>query len=217
MARRWTCPECGKGINAPERMNRLDPRRYCLSCSGKVGVTRLVERSCAYLEKRRETSSAKRKAKVKRAKVKRNRKPWCLRDDLIQKEFSKAKRVYAKLGYDVSRAHLDKIEHRRSGMHTTGRAWCWSGRITIRVGNLTKLPAIAQKARVLMVLYHELAHIAAPGSEHHGDKFRAIYSEAACQAFGIELTKTYSTVYGGLDAAIRNGIEDSLKPKESEK
>lgn len=71
---RWICPQCGKGKNAPSRLRKDDPRRYCLDCSGKPGVLTLVERYAPTLEKKRAKKRAKSQAKAaKKAKAKRER------------------------------------------------------------------------------------------------------------------------------------------------
>lgn len=39
----WRCPQCDTGIRAPERLRKIDVRRYCLTCSERTGL--LVERT----------------------------------------------------------------------------------------------------------------------------------------------------------------------------
>ena len=46
--KRWRCPQCNKGVNAPARMLLDDVRRYCLDCSVETG--RLVKRLAVAIE-----------------------------------------------------------------------------------------------------------------------------------------------------------------------
>lgn len=46
----------------------------------------------------------------------------------------------------------------------------------------------------LATILHELAHVAAPGGDHHGERWRRLYTDAVCEVTGIpvcpEGTKT---------------------------
>ena len=67
--RRWLCPDCGGGVFAPDRPRTDDVRRFCLDCSKRTG--RMVNRTCPALDRQREKSTERSKAKatVKRRKV----------------------------------------------------------------------------------------------------------------------------------------------------
>lgn len=66
--KRYTCPHCGKGRNAPGRMAPDDVRRFCLPCSEATG--KLVSMACPAREtaKRQAAEKAKARAKAKREK-----------------------------------------------------------------------------------------------------------------------------------------------------
>lgn len=54
---RWTCSQCGTGLNAPSRLAKNDTRRFCLPCS--AGSKRLVERTAPRLVRQRAVRSAR--------------------------------------------------------------------------------------------------------------------------------------------------------------
>ena len=72
--KRWKCPLCEVGSNAPGRMAKDDSRRYCFPCSADTG--KLVMLVCPSLEKKRATKKAT--TQTKQAK-KRERQ----RDDVV--------------------------------------------------------------------------------------------------------------------------------------
>lgn len=71
MTRRWKCPKCQKGVNAPERMRSDDIRRFCLPCSEETG--RLVPRVCAVLARKRERSKKRGAGRAKRKRAEKRR------------------------------------------------------------------------------------------------------------------------------------------------
>ena len=176
MARRWTCPECGAGVLAPERMHKLDPRRYCLVCSGKPGVKRMVERTCPALEKRRGHAAAKRATKAAKAKAKREALPYAQRHDLIRADFNKLLRLPEwRDDFERRPPRLDVIRNRKQP-YVTGHCWTEWGRITITVGWTQSRGAIVK------LLVHELAHAYCPPKEWHGDRFKSVEREMLNQA-----------------------------------
>lgn len=86
------------------------------------------------------------------------------------------------------------------GTHYVGLAWCRQGRALVRVtGDL---------AFDLGTTLHELAHLAAPNSEHHGQRWRAIFVKGVAEAckvdpheFEIEDIKVTD-----LDAQVRDAV-----------
>ena len=66
---RWTCPECGSGRLAPKAPGKMDPRRFCLICSAKPGVRKLVARTCPVLATAKAEKEARKKAAAKRKKA----------------------------------------------------------------------------------------------------------------------------------------------------
>jgi hypothetical protein len=64
------------------------------------------------------------------------------------------------------------------GTRRVGVAWSCEGRANVYVtGNL---------AFDLATALHELAHLAAPDSEHHGDRWREIFVAAVAEACGVD-------------------------------
>ena len=64
------------------------------------------------------------------------------------------------------------------GTRRVGVAWCRQGRANVYVtGNL---------AFDLATALHELAHLAAPNSEHHGERWREIFVAAVAEACGVD-------------------------------
>lgn len=64
MAKIWRCPECERGARAPERLGRLDVRRWCLACSKRTGT--LIERTIPSRDARRQARSEARTARSDR-------------------------------------------------------------------------------------------------------------------------------------------------------
>lgn len=64
----------------------------------------------------------------------------------------------------------------------------------------------------LATVLHELAHLAAPDSEHHGDRWRELFVAAAVEAFGgsVDDYDTDVTLHA-LDEQIEHAARDWLK------
>lgn len=67
---RWICPDCGSGVNGPERPRQDDVRRYCLTCSGRTG--RLIRRVAPRLERERAERAARQHARERSAREREN-------------------------------------------------------------------------------------------------------------------------------------------------
>lgn len=172
--RRWICPECQDGLNAPERMRRNDSRRFCLVCSAKAPY--LIERKCPVLESRRLRKRGARATKKKRITAQLDTLPYRGRDDLIQKDYQRFIRLKC---WPTLWETVGSLAIRRSAIknYSTGR--CWSnGEIC------ATLSATAIKSEVHVLLLHELAHAASPRGEHHGDTWRAFFVESVREVFG---------------------------------
>lgn len=65
----WRCPTCEGGLRAPERLDRLDVRRWCLRCSARTGT--LVERSVPSRESEKERRAEARKAQTMKRQERR--------------------------------------------------------------------------------------------------------------------------------------------------
>lgn len=154
--KRWVCPSCGSGANAPERPRRDDARRYCLACTAKTG--RLVERTCPALDRqradRRTVQAARRSTKVERSKAADTEK-WTVGGYDLRKE---AKRIWAlptfrPLAYGADRGYpvpQIRLQH-RTGYYSTGRASPWNG---------VAMTAGTDVGHALETLLHELLHAA---------------------------------------------------------
>jgi hypothetical protein len=172
-ARRWNCPRCGAGINAPERMRRDDVRRYCLDCSRSTG--RLVERVAPALERRRAASKQKQSERAAAERSKQREARSYLGVDMI----AEARRMWnlpsmreAHRGRRMPEVQL----RRRDGNYNTGHAW--RSRIVVTMGG--------DLASVLATLLHELAHAAAPAASHHDDVWASLFLRAARDRWGRE-------------------------------
>lgn len=199
--RRWVCPDCGKGVNAPDRPRTDDIRRFCLPCSEKTG--RLVKRTCPTLDRERsaksEKAAAKRSAAAKRerAKARAEREKAAAkraREQERAEAAARASREYRGVNLDVeaeriwntpslveyhrgSRLPTLDFRRRRQG-YTSGRAWPW--RIVMTLGGPVD--------EVLWVLAHELAHSAVDrrGRHGHDEVWAAAYAGAARDRWGAE-------------------------------
>jgi hypothetical protein len=85
------------------------------------------------------------------------------------------------------------------GQRFVGLAWCYQGRALIRVtGNL---------AFDLSTALHELAHLAAPNSEHHGERWREIYVAGVAEACGVDADEfEIDVTITDLDKQVRDAV-----------
>jgi len=82
----------------------------------------------------------------------------------------------------------------RKTTHRSGTAWSHEGRAVVYAsGNL---------AYDLATVLHELAHLAAPNSEHHGEHWCKLFVAAAVEALGGP--DDYEIDYGELDAQVED-------------
>lgn len=207
--RRWICPKCLKGANAPERLARTDSRRYCLKCSAKG--TKLVERVCPSFEAAKVKRVEARKAKtvnrhernaamIREYKATDKAAPFRDSDSKIRAEFNRLRRLKS-WGHKLSTRFTlrrSKVRHHRVSGH------CWeANRIVITVG--LKCDA----AQIKTVLVHELAHAASRCREHHGDRFRSVMLDAAREAYGIGSVEPHSQCW-----EFDNAIADAIRQTE---
>lgn len=199
---RWICPQCQGGVNGPQRMRKDDTRRFCLVCSAKA--PRLVERTCPVLDKQRDAKRAKAKAKKEKAKADLETLAFWERDDLIQKEFRRLKRL--KCWRDrVRHARLVTIRRSSHKRGSSGHAYWHTGVIKITVG------VEASKASIGALLLHELAHVGTPKREGHSDRWRALFVESAREGYGIEGTPEALESSHDLHRWIRDAIEKASR------
>lgn len=182
--RRWVCPSCTGGVNAPERMHHDDVRRFCLACS--KGSTRLVRRACPALEKtsarQADRSAARRVEKAEeRKREDAARFEACGVDvRLLSEELWRA--------FPIGRGRPPALRLRRvqSGA-VFGRAYFQRCLISIGVGPSATNPQLS------CTVLHELAHIyvGAPmlngRRAPHGLAFNRALRAAAKRAFAVDL------------------------------
>ena len=206
MAVRWVCPSCGKGVNAPSRMNALDVRRFCLDCSAEA--PRLVERISPRLERQRSAAAAKAKerATAKRAAT------------TAEKHRSKSARVDGQLvridrlvaaawalplrRAEAPRAPMPEIEVRQgTKSYSTGR--CFYGwKITFTFG---RNPDMAEAvAIVLHEVAHELAYRAkGEDVKGHGSAFWSYFRGLATEWFNVQAPVLEGDRFERQDAMVR--------------
>lgn len=201
---RWVCPKCGEGKLAPERLRKLDTRRWCLACSAASST--LVERTLPSRDKAKE-----RKAAVRAARTTKRR-------EVASDRRARARAYREKLATSTARDYLEgrawllawlprilalktwqhrrwtvswpprvNVRQGRQRSHASGHAWTSSQRCVVTTGE--------SAADDLAVLVHEIAHCVAPVSEHHGPIFCGILSEAWSELLGREVTPMVEGTY----------------------
>lgn len=64
----------------------------------------------------------------------------------------------------------------------------------------------------LMVVLHEMAHLAAPSDEHHGPVWKRVYVRAAAEALGVDVDDfDINVTKRGLDEQVRDATEMFLE------
>jgi hypothetical protein len=180
MAKRWVCPNCQGGINAPSRMSTDDVRRYCLGCSAITG--KLVQRRAPALERARlvsaQRSTVRRKTKAERERQKRiakvsasvtDREEPVRIDLLLERAWALPTRKAEKVGPEIP-----DLTVRRGGKPYSSGHVHYDGTITVTIGRVDFAEALA-------VVLHEAAHEITDLSgrrktgDHHGVLFRSIF------------------------------------------
>jgi hypothetical protein len=212
----WRCPTCSSAVRAPEHLQRLDIRRWCLKCSARSG--KLVERTIPSKE-----AEAQRRAAARAVATAKRQERRAVAD-------SAAKETRHTLAAALDRAYEDGAAWLRARapkivkLTSLRRAYAehhpygarWAPTITIRQGGILRardaLGAVvatrpkrysasghawptrhrltmttgASAADDLSTLIHELAHLAAPDREHHGPIFQVIQRDAVAELTGVE-------------------------------
>lgn len=92
----------------------------------------------------------------------------------------------------------------RKTKRRSGTAWSHEGRAVVYLTN--------NLAYDLATVLHELAHLAAPDSEHHGEHWRKLFVAAAVEALGGPDDYEIDDVnYGELDAQVEDAVRAWLK------
>lgn len=199
--KRWVCPTCGKGANAPERMYRDDVRRYCLPCSAKTG--RLALRNCPAIDRERENRKTKRAARTRtaaeRSKTAERERRTVGGVDLL----AEAKR-FARLPALRGLRRFPDIKFRRSGGKSFTSGHCYYGyqaRIVVTVGT--------DPYQAFETLLHEMVH-ALHGAEGHSALFWKTLRQAAREAWPTATFDFLNARDGWTtDQAIRDGLANS--------
>lgn len=173
--RRWVCPICGTGVNAPERPRKDDVRRYCLPCSETTG--RLVARTAPALERIRKEAREKTAAKITRRRIATRRQDLAARSSGGFDLLAEAKRIWnlpTMRELPRWRKELPDIEFRRgTKYHTSGHCDYWGRNIVITIGTDT--------AKALGIVAHELMHAALLHDGHSArfwSRLRSVAKEA---------------------------------------
>ena len=192
--KRWTCPNCGKGVLAPERPRQNDTRRYCLDCSRQSPT--LVERVCDSLEKERAAKAAKAeekrhqaqdKARVERSRVfLAERERWMVEGRDIRPEYRRIWRILH------GKRRLPELE--------ITRVASWGERGTAFVSTCPSRIALWLTTRCTWadaqgVLVHEIVHFTRGihlrvngRNQWHGDAFKKALAEACKRCFHVEVS-----------------------------
>jgi hypothetical protein len=201
--KRWVCPVCGKGVNAPSRMGADDVRRFCLPCSKSTG--KLVRRTAPALERERAAARERstRKQQGKRKAVARRRGAQKARDDarryiMGQDVQTLCRRWYRLKAWDRSvlgpfglagmpKRTPELVVRRGNKDYISAHASAGRHRITMTVPKSWTEPTPKRVADLLMTIVHELAHLFAP-YDNHGDKYQRQFCTAVRAIWGEAVT-----------------------------
>ena len=172
--RRWLCPKCSSGKNAPERMRKDDVRRFCLACSEKTG--RLVERTCAVLDTRRQKAAA-RHAERQRKVAQKGRDKWRVEGVHVLKL---AKQCWKALFFgrgDGWMGWIPQIYLKRS--KRPSRGWAYRhGTVQLYAGS------DCDAAKIRELVLHEMTHHAVGLDHSHDTRFNGALADAAHKLWG---------------------------------
>lgn len=204
--RRWKCPRCDTGRNAPSRMAADDSRRYCFPCSEQTG--KLVRMVCPTLERQRAARKVQREEKRRREKdkaVEQAAARHTLDDGTnLLEVFDRARRlqVWAKEGGPRVAA---KIKHTTFDLRTATRSSghsgygdAWNNHIVLTVSRSRTGDDVTHD------ILHELAHVCkGSGGKRdrrpHDHNFHALLL-AVCHEWWPALRDHYELVQSGYRA-----------------
>lgn len=87
----------------------------------------------------------------------------------------------------------------KRGGRSVGTAWSCQGRAVVKL--------TGKLAYDLATALHEMAHLAAPNSEHHGEKWRELFVAATCEALGLTSDHFETDVpYADLDGQVEDAV-----------
>jgi hypothetical protein len=205
--KRWTCPQCDSGKLAPSRPRRDDTRRYCLPCSEKTG--RLVERTCAALERQRgvakERATRKRQAATERAKAKQRAKDPFDMTGWFKRLQGLAAFKHGQYPYGWTGARRgnrwQRVELELTGARGGGTAF-GGYRITMGCGG-------GRVYNQLATLIHEMAHIVNDWRRGggHDDGWRSIFGAAVQDLTGESMTPSPHRYGDDCDTVLKRWME----------
>lgn len=226
----WRCPKCESGIRAPERLRKIDVRRYCLPCSEQTGVlvertipSRDAERARAKIIQREQQAKARERDAAKRAAYAQSERGQLeafaraalrldayevLHDRVVNFQIRLARRT--KLVVDEPRVRIiDGQEIRDTITYGGYRQEMSSGhaygarRFVITAGS----DAADARATIL----HEIAHCAAGynGGPHNG-AWRSIFASAVEEVTGekpVPNGSAYQELHNAAQACVRRWLD----------
>jgi hypothetical protein len=222
----WRCPNGCRGILAPEKLAKLDTRRWCLACSARSPM--LVERrmpsaitaAARRIERRKASDARAEDREAARARSARRVAdaiaaappaypgPWLLSWLPVLEQLPwphKLRLNPAKFSIRTRRPPRGRVSVNAAGVvspssaatHTTGTAWAGNGYVTLTAGT--------DRAEALAILLHEVAHLA-EWRDGHGRRWRSAYCAAAATLTGAPLDQADFTTYDQIDIAIAGRI-----------
>lgn len=207
--KRWVCPSCKAGKNAPARMAADDVRRFCLACSLITGT--LVLRVSPALERQRAQASTKAagKGEAKRAAAARKRTKKKAFDDqrriiMGYDVVALMKRWYRLKSWDRSREACGRLRmpswlpefvvRRGKGSGVSAHASRGRHRMTMTVPLAwDDNPTPARVANLLVTIVHELAHLFAPFRANHDRDYNRQLCRAVHAIWGSDVSRDRCT------------------------
>ena len=213
MAVLWKCPNCGKGKRAASRLRKNASDRFCLDCSAKSPT--LVERVAPRLEKKREASKTRSKAKAAKKRERAVARYMVGGVDMVA-SFARAKRLRCWKRWKVDR-YVERLGMnfvRRKDGETSGRHWNGRGSIHISAG--------VDPFDVEKTIVHEIVHEAharrglqrVAGRKTracHDAEFHDMLRVAACEYFGFPGEKVSLAYQHAGGAARAYSMDDALR------
>lgn len=230
----WRCPKCDDGIRAPERLRKIDVRRFCLKCSASTGLlvertipSRDAERARAKIIQREQQAKARERAAAKQksyAQSERGQLEAFARAALKLDAFSAL--GWRIIPFQIRLARRTKLIENEprvriidgQEVHDTityggHRQEMSSGHA---YGNRFVITAGTDAADARATILHEIAHCAAGYDKGwHHDKWRAIFASAAEELTGEKPTlagRTHHDLHNAVQACVRRWLERNATP-----
>lgn len=179
---RWECPNDKHAAVLGPRAPRTNATvRYCLPCSETTGV--LVLRTAPVLERARAARTEAARARRKHAadrKATRIARHWTVNGVDVWAEWLALRRTptYKRAGLPPNHPIL-RLRHSRNPTQASGRCVHGGSRICVTLGDA------CDRARIVTLLIHELAHAVTPPREHHSPLFWTNVVDLTRDRFGV--------------------------------